>query len=160
MTAPTARDADPVRPRERALAYGLSLLVLGAMLSPLLRHPDDDSFPLSTYPMFSHARPRELTMVHALGIDAAGERAPLPPMISAGNREVLQSMATLQQAVRAGRAAAQCDEIAARVLADGSLAHVVSVEIATDTFDAVAYFEEGRTAPIARSAHARCEVPR
>ena len=94
--------------RERAFVYAVSFVLLGATLSPLARHPDDDSFPLSTYPMFSHERPRELVMVHALGLDAQGERMPLPPMISAGNREVLQSMATLQQAVSAGRARAQC----------------------------------------------------
>ncbi|UJR85668.1 hypothetical protein [Sandaracinus amylolyticus] len=147
-------------PRERAFVIVLSIVVLGATLSPLLRHPDEDSFPLSTYPMFSHARPRELVMVHALGLDDAGARTPLPPMISAANREVLQSMATLQHAVRGGRARAQCEEIAARVAADDGLDHVVGVEIATDTFDVVAYFEEDRTEPLARDVHVSCRVPR
>lgn len=146
--------------RERALVYAVSIALLGATLSPLARHPDEDSFPLSTYPMFSHERPRELTMVHALGLDAEGERTPLPPMISAGNREVLQSMATLQQAVGGGRARAQCEEIAERVRSDGSLDEVREVEISTDTFDTVAYFAEARTEPLARHVHVRCGVER
>ena len=144
--------------RERAFVYAVSLVLLGATLSPLARHPDDDSFPLSTYPMFSRERPREIVMVHAVGVDAAGERTPLRPMISAGNREVLQSMATLQQAVGGGRARQHCQQIAARVRADASLAGVREVEIATDTFDSVAYFAEGRTEPLARAVHARCAV--
>lgn len=61
-------------PKERALAYVVSLLALGLVLSPLLRHPDEDSFPLSTFPMFSHERPRRMTLTHAVGVDAQGER--------------------------------------------------------------------------------------
>lgn len=128
------------------------------MLSPLARHPDEDSFPLSTYPMFSRERPREMTMTHAVGLDAEGRAEPLPPRLSSGNREVLQSMVVLQQAVQSGRAGAQCEEIAARVTA--ARPEVTHVVIETISFDAVAYFEEDRREPEARDVHARCEVRR
>ncbi|MBX3248406.1 MAG: hypothetical protein KF901_14600 [Myxococcales bacterium] len=143
---------------QRAFVYAFSLLVLGAMLSPLARHPDEDSFPLSTYPMFSRERPREMTMTHAVGVDAEGRTEPLSPRLSSGNREVLQSMVVLQQAVHGGRAQAQCEAIAARVAE--ARPHLAQVVIETITFDAVAYFEEDRREPDVRDVHARCEVPR
>ena len=144
---------------ERAFAYGFSLLAIATVLSPVLRHPDEDSFPLSTYPMFSHERPREMTMVHAVGLDAEGTREPLPPRVSADTREVLQSMRTIEMAVHGGRAIELCREIGERVKAREELDHVREVVIETITFDAVAYFAE-RPPELERFVHARCEVLR
>ena len=67
-----------------------------------LAHADEDSFPLSTFPMFSHERPRRMTVMHAVGVDAAGERTPLSPRVSAATSEPLQSLRTLELAVQAG----------------------------------------------------------
>ena len=147
-------------PKERALAYVVSLLALGLVLSPLLRHPDEDSFPLSTFPMFSHERPRRMTLTHAVGVDAQGERTPLPPRVSADTSEPLQSMRTIEPAVQAGRARALCTEIAARVAARADLAQQQDVEVETIAFDAVAYFDEAPPDPYIRRVHARCPVPR
>lgn len=146
-------------PRERAFAYLFSALALATMLSPLLRHPDDDSFPLSTYPMFSHERPREMTMVHAVGLDLEGAREPLPPRVSADTREVLQSMRSIEMAVQRGRAADLCREIGERVKSRAELSHVREIVVETIRFDAVAYFDDHAPEP-ERFVHARCEVLR
>lgn len=136
-----------------------ALLLLGTVLSPVAGHPDEDSFPLSHYPMFSHHRPRDMTIAQALGVDGAGETRPLPPMISAGNREVLQSMMTLEFAIQRGDAAGQCRAIVERVRADEDFADLVEVRVARSTFDVVSYFE-GETEPLGRDVLARCGVRR
>ncbi len=146
---------------ERAYAAAVSLALLAAMVSPALRDPPVDSFPLSDYPMFSLGRPSPLLDVtHALGVDAGGARRPLPPLISAGNREVLQSMMTLRRAVQGTPGAApHCAEVAGRVAADPALADVVAVELATSRFATVRYLAHDETAPVGRRLHHRCAVP-
>ena len=139
-------------------AYGFSLALLLAVGSPALRDPPEDSFPFSDYPMFSHGRPHPmLTITQALGVRRE-TRTPLEPMVSAGNREVLQSMMTIQIAVSAD-AVGYCREVAARVAADDDLVDVEAVEIATSTWDTVAYFETGPE-PISRHVLVRCPVQR
>lgn len=153
--------ASELRERTFAVAIGASFLV--AVASPAFRDPPRDSFPLSDYPMFSRGRPdTELVLVQALGVDADGERAPLPPRISADTYEVLQSMVVLERAVRGGpaSAAAHCGVVAERVRgAAGELGEVLGVELVTSRFDVIRYYE-GEPAPLAREVHARCEVPR
>jgi hypothetical protein len=94
-----------------------------------------------------------------LGVPASGERVPLPPLISSGNEEVLQSMLIIHQGLRGGDPAGFCREIASRVAEDSSLLGIDAVEIVTSTFDCVGYFE-GDTSPRARRVHQRCEVAR
>jgi hypothetical protein len=146
---------------ERAFALVVGLALLSAVLSPALAEPGHDSFPLSSYPMFSRGRPDTgLVLVQALGVHEGGRRVPLPPRVSADTYEVLQSMAVLERAVREGpaRTDALCRAIAERARAAG-LEGVSAVELATSRFDVVDYFERER-APLAREVHARCEVPR
>lgn len=145
---------------ERAQALVVSLLALGLMLSPLLRHPDEDSFPLSTFPMFSRERPRTMTLTHAVGVDAEGKHRPIPPRVSADTGEVLQSMRTIELSVSAGRAMALCSEIAARAAAHEELGAIERVVIETITFDAVAYFDDDPPDVEARMLHAVCRVLR
>ena len=95
----------------------LSIVLIGATLSPVLRKPWDDGFPLSTYRCSRSARPTMLTMDYALGVTAAGERRYLTPRL-VGSGEVLQALEVI--AAGAGRApscAALCATIAARVAA-------------------------------------------
>ncbi|MAC29202.1 MAG: hypothetical protein CMH59_22415 [Myxococcales bacterium] len=150
--------AAPLSPAYRAFVYAFSALVLALLFSPVLGHPDVDSFPLSHYPMFSHERPRDFTLTQALGVHADGRRRALPPMVSAGNREVLQSMMTIHHGVHGGNATAYCHEVAARVAASADHADVEAVELATSTWDVVAYFETGPE-PLERHVHVRCGVP-
>lgn len=145
---------------KRAKAYVVSGVLIALVISPALRDPPVDSFPLSDYPMFSHGRPSpEMTLTHAHGVSEDGERQPLSPIVSSGNREVLQSMMTISNEVHGGRAGPFCLEIAERVAASSDLEHVVSVELITSTFDAVKYFEEGPE-PLHRELHHRCRVSR
>lgn len=143
----------------RAYAYGVTAALLLLMLAPLLRRPPVDSFPLSTYPMFSWGRHDARTAVErAVGVDSRGGRRPIPPRL-VGSEEVLQAKATLAQSIRQGARAARalCRGIASRVAAQDGYADVVAVEIRTDTFDAVAFFE-GQEAPIDSKLHATCKV--
>lgn len=121
----------------------VSLALVGATLSPVVRDPIDDGFPLSTYPMFAFARPTQQTMVYALGETAGGERRAIaPPLV--GSEEVLQARAVIERAVAAGPAAlrALCADILAR--AGGELA---AVRIVRGTHDAVDYLVRGHRGP-------------
>ncbi|WP_437280905.1 hypothetical protein WME90_10205 [Sorangium sp. So ce375] len=143
----------------RAYAYGVTAVFLLLMLAPLFRRPPVDSFPLSTYPMFSWGRHDAQTAVErAVGVDSRGGRRPIPPHL-VGSEEVLQAKATLAQSIRQGARAvrALCRGIATRVAAQDGHADIVAVEIRTDTFDAVAFFE-GQEAPIDSKLHATCKV--
>ena len=144
----------------RAFVLVFGGLLLAAATAPLFRPLGEDSFPFSTYPMFSAELPRIVSVTHAVGVDAEGRRTPLDPLVASGNREVLQTQAILERAVGSGRALAQCEEIGRRVLGDPDLAFVRAVEIATDAYDVVAYFDSDSRAPIDRRVHMRCEVPR
>jgi hypothetical protein len=163
VSAPPAGTDEALAGRgaERGRAYGLSAVLLVLMLSPLFRRPPVDSFPLSTYPMFSFGRRDATTVVErALGVDVKGVRRPIPPRL-VGSEEVLQAKATLAQSIRQGQKAtrALCRDIAARVAQESAFADIVSVEIRTDTFDAVAFFE-GQKDPKDSKVHATCKAVR
>ena len=130
-------------------AFGVLLLALTAY--PALRSPADDSFPLSTYPMFSTARPAETSVSSAVGFDSTDQRITLSPRIVGGTLEVIQAAGTIAQAIRSGSTANLCDEVLAK-----APAAVVAVEIVTETYDVVGYFD-GADDPSQRTVHARCE---
>lgn len=116
----------------------VSLALLIATLSPVLRKPADDGFPLSTYPMFAWKRATTMRMTYALGVTAAGERRYLSPAI-AGSGEVLQALAIFNAAVSRGGAAVRtlCEKIAARVAVDPARADLVAIRIVDGTQDAI-----------------------
>jgi len=148
----------------RLWAYGVSLAMLALVTYPAFEGPEYDSFPLSSYPMFSEGRPSpEMTLTHALGVRRDGTLVPLSPLVASNNREVLQSMVTIHHGVFSGpeRARTFCAEVAGRVAgsSDAELGNVTAVELATSRFDAVAYFED-EPVPIDRRVHVRCEVAR
>ena len=146
---------------DRLYAYALTIVVLGAVLEPILHAAPKDGFPLSTYPMFSARRGVETTLSYAAAQTKGKPQRSLPPRFT-GSDEVLQARATIQQAVDRGPRGAKdlCGAIAARVATDDeAFADVEMVEIRTDTYNAVAYFE-GQTAPLASKLQARCRVAR
>ncbi len=143
---------------ERVWSYGLGAALIIAVLLPLAGDPRDDSFPFSTYPMFAGRQSSEATIAHAVVINAAGERSPLPP-VAVANDEVIQAFETLRQAVRQGPdATARLCARAADWYA-GRDEGPARVEIVSDTYNAVAYFE-GDKQPISTQVHATCEVAR
>lgn len=123
----------------------LRWLFLVAVALPLLRDPHEDSFPLSTYPMFGEPRATTLTMDYALGVTATGERRTLSPRL-AGTGEVLQAYALFERAVHGPRVELQrlCTELAARVAGDPDYRDVVAIRIVTGTHDAVDYLVRHR----------------
>jgi hypothetical protein len=135
-----------------------SVVVIAATLSPVLRRPTQDSFPLSTYPMFAGVRKTAWLDV-IVGFDAAGNEQKIPPRLVA-NAEVMQASETIYLAVRRRRAPQLCHEVAARVASDPAFAHVVRLEVQRRKFDPLTYF----TSPpderlLGLRRRARCEVP-
>jgi hypothetical protein len=148
----------------RGLAAIASIGLCGAALAPLVRAPDDDGFPLSTYPMFAAPRPAELTMAWARGVAAGGGRRSLSPE-HVGTGEVMQAFATIQRAAGGGPddRAALCRAIAARVAGDPALGDAAEVELVLGTYDAVRWIAggagTGREEVLARCAVVRSAAP-
>jgi hypothetical protein len=146
--------------RPRLRAYVVSALVLGSMALPVLRQPDDDGFPLSTYPMFSHRRGRVNSVTSALAVSADAHETRVPPRYVA-NAESMQAFYTLARAAAAGadEAKALCEAIAQRLPSadDRALAQAVRVELVTERVDAIDYLA-GRVKPSGRLVHASCPV--
>jgi hypothetical protein len=139
---------------ERARAYLISFVFAAAVALPALGSPRDDSFPLSTYPMFSGRQSAEADIPHAVAIAESGERRILPPSAIL-NDEVIQAFETLRQAIAQGPESTRtmCERIAERASRPGDLA----IEIVTDRYDAIRYFE-GHKEPLRSTVHASCEV--
>lgn len=130
----------------------LTLGLVAALVSPAIRN--QDSLPLSTYPMYSSSRTNESSYVTASGIDARDQTTTLSAMTIAGTPGRLIAQSFLNDAVRRGDAKQICAEIAQR--ADSDLA---SVEIATERHDTIARLK-GEPSLLEREVHASCEVAR
>jgi hypothetical protein len=141
----------------RLWAYSFSIAVVIAVLSPVLGDPRADSFPLSTYPMFSGRQSRIVDITHVVGFTPSGERAILAPE-ALGTDEVVQAFETSRQAAAAGQHESQalCEEAA-----DWGAKHrseAISYALVTDRFDALAYFE-GNETPASTTIHSQCGRP-
>src|SRR5262249_39630282 len=140
----------------RGVAAAASIALVVAVVSPVVRDPDDDGFPLSTYPMFARDRAGQ-ALAYPIGRTAGGARRVLEPRF-AGTTEVLQALMVVDRAVAGGEADALCEHIARGVAGDADYRDVATIEIVVATHDAVDYLEHDRIAP--EPAHARCRVPR
>ena len=137
----------------------VSLAFVAAALWPALRDPPRDSFPLSTYPMFSTHR--KTSWIHVIvGFDEAGGQRRIPPTLVA-NLEVMQAAETIRQAIRRRRADDLCREVAVRVAEDPDFSELTRLEVQSRRFDPLTYFasEAGRI-PQAIKLRAGCAVPR
>jgi hypothetical protein len=142
---------------KRLAAAVVSGALVAATLSPVLRAPWQDGFPLSTYPMFAFARPTQLTMEYALGVTEAGEPRSLKPHLL-GTGEVLQAYTVIATAKANHQLPTLCRQIAARVAEDEEFDGVAFVRIVSGTHDAVEYLvrhHQGRETELTR-----CPVPR
>lgn len=138
----------------RLVPYAVSIAFIAAVAAPMFGPTRSDSFPLSTYPMFSGRQSPEANIPHAIAVSHDGERSVLPPS-AIFNDEVIQAIQTLRQAIAAGTEATLdlCEQIAARAGPDAA-----RVEIVTDRYNAIDYFRGDKT-PLASTLHAECEVP-
>jgi hypothetical protein len=145
----------------RIYAYALSAAVIAATAYPALLDPSEDSFPLSTYPMFSRPKPRTTSVTAAVAVGSGGFERPIPPGYVA-NSEAMQALQTIRKSVRAGRESARelCRAIAGRIVAagDDDFRPAAEVVLVTTRVDSIKYLGGDRT-PIGRRVHARCELP-
>lgn len=144
----------------RLLAYGLGFGLVALSAAPAFRDPEDDSYPLSTYPMF--ARPRgkpRLSIVE--GLNTSGAPVRLSPELVVVHDEVMQAAATVRRAVAEGPHALErlCSEVASRTASDADYQNVQTVRVVTARYDPVLYFSKGPE-PEERVEHFRCAVPR
>ena len=129
----------PVAP-SRVPAYVVGLGVVLAAASPAFRPAQEDSFPLSTYPMFARTLDKpQVSFVERLD----GKRRPhrLSPD-ELGSDEVMQAYRTIKRAVRKGTKATEalCRTLAKRVATREENRREVRLRIVRARFDPVAYF--------------------
>jgi hypothetical protein len=135
-----------------------SVVSLAAILVVLLpAWVERDSYPLSTYPMFSYRRDQVEVVDTAVGYDTAGRRVRLTPTLIAGGSEVIHAAVTVSTAIAHGDTEALCNEIAARATARRPA--LERIEVVSETHDVITYFASD-PAPIAVVVHASCAVGR
>lgn len=141
--------------RRKAVAALVAVVVLLGVVPLAL---DRDSFPLSTYPMFSSPRSSAESVDTAVAVAADGSATRLSPTVIAGTDEVIIATVTVSNAIRARTTDQLCTEIAQRVAGLPAGRAAVAVEVVTERFDAVRWYEGDRT-PLERRVHARCALP-
>lgn len=135
----------------------MTALVVVAIVGPVLRSPPKDSFPLSTFPMFSTLIDPLVDVDYVVGVDAAGNDVTLDPETIAGTDEVIIAGSVVTQAVRAGDGAVATLCLAAAERLAGRDGAVVALEVRTDRVDAIAWFD-GNPTPLLTRVHGRCDV--
>ena len=139
----------------RAWAYVVSVAALALVFSPVLRPSQRDSYPLSTYPMFSYNRGRESALPTAVGVTLGGQIRRLSPELISGGYEPVRAFATVEASIENGDTAELCEEIAERTVK--SRDDLVAIEVVTEVHDVVAWFD-GHKEPSQRIVHARCPL--
>ncbi|MEL7207059.1 MAG: hypothetical protein AAGK32_02310 [Actinomycetota bacterium] len=129
-------------------------VVVGAVVAPMFRSPAPDGFPLSTYPMFARDRGDSAWVDTAIGRTDDGDAVRLTTELISGNDEPVLASATVTRAIRSGATADLCEEIAARVQADGGDG-IATVEVVGELHD-LDRFEPDE--PIERRVLAECGV--
>ena len=139
----------------RAWAYLVSVAALALVFSPVLRPSQRDSYPLSTYPMFSYDRGRESALPTAVGVTLEGQLRRLSPELISGGYEPVRAFATVEASIDNGDTAELCREIAERTVR--SREDLVAIEVVTEVHDVVGWFD-GDKEPSQRIVHARCPL--
>ena len=134
-----------------ATLFSAGLLLL--VLAPATAHVGadiEDSFPLSTYPMFSHARGDYYRVTYFVGDDAERLNYRL-----AGTGGFNQVRRQIRRAAKEGRGPDLCAAVANRLA--GQPDAPAEVAVVTGRFLLDGYFD-GATAPVETEVHARCPV--
>lgn len=134
----------------------MGVVVSAAMVWPMTLDPWDDSFPLSTFPMF--ASKRDEVWVHiAVGIDEDGELHRIPPSM-VGTDEVMQAAQTIRKAIKGGKKRRKelCREIAAAAVSDPRA--LERIELRSIKYKAVDYFGANPPEPLKLRVRAKCSV--
>jgi len=140
------------------IRWAVTAAVIAALFVPVVR--DQDSFPLSTQPMYATARDRIEELPSARGVDGGtGEQIRLSMALVADTDDPLIAQSTLRGAIRSGTAERLCTEIADRLATRSDLIRIDLVEIITERLDLVDFVTDGADA-LGSEVHARCEVTR
>lgn len=132
--------------RTPRLAGALAAGLVGAVLAPLAQHrrtAPADSFPFSSYPMFTAVRTGHKREHYLVGVDAQGGRR-LLHYGCAGTGGHNQVRRQVDRLVREGRADELCRQVAGRVARRSGYDEVVTVEVVTGTYDLAEYFSGDR----------------
>ncbi|MFP4513869.1 MAG: hypothetical protein ACLFRV_13055 [Acidimicrobiales bacterium] len=136
-------------------------VIVAAMVAPAVLDPPRDGFPLSTYPMFAFDRGSVTSVTTAVGVTDADERVRLSPYLLAGADEAILAVRTARIAVAEENPDRWCEEVASRVAAlPGAVVsseRVVTIEVVTETHDAVATLA-GTAEPLRVVPHVTCPV--
>lgn len=145
-----------IRSAVRLAVYAFSAFMVAAVAAPGVIPGMQDSFPFSTYPMFSRRRPDVAWMATAKAVRADGSRAPIAARDIASS-EPMQTLSTLKRALNGGPEAARalCEAIAGRLDPEG----VVGVELRWERHRVIGYFK-GQTEPEATRRVFQCSVSR
>ena len=147
--------ADPSRAVRLWAGVVMSLVVMGCVV-PIGWPRGRDSFPLSSYPMFSERRDgRSVRLVVAVVSDRGAIE--VLPTEATGHRQLTQAVRALRNAVEAGgdRPGRLCDEVAEWVR--GSRPDATGrVGIVTVSYDAVGYLIHDQREPNIVAVHAWC----
>ena len=145
---------------ERWRALALSVALVAIVIWPVVRRPPRDSFPHSTYPMFSENRAPVADIEVVVGRTLDGRDITLSPELIAGTEEVIVAGSLVRTSVRRGPDAASdlCHDVAQRIAGQGP-PDVDEVVVRTDRHDAIAWFQ-GDRAPLERTIHSSCQVVR
>jgi hypothetical protein len=137
----------------------VTVVMLVAVAYPLRRDPVyEDSFPLSTYPMFAFKRPgARVAMDYVIATGPNGARRHVPPELVA-NHEVMQSLMTIRRAVSSGRAAILCAEVAERAARDRRFDAMDTIAVVFGDHKGVDYLVKHVHGP--EKPHATCPIPR
>lgn len=127
--------------------------MLVALVAPVVF--DHDSYPLSTYPMYSSVRSAETSIPTALGIDGDGDEHRLSLQLIGASDDPLIVVSGLRAAIAGDRAEPTCRDIAARASGRG----YVAIEVVTERHDVVDRVT-GDPSLTDREVHSRCEVDR
>lgn len=147
----------------KGLAGGLSLLMIGAVLRPVVenwRKEPKDSFPLSYYPMFTAKRATRARVTYLVGFDARRRRYRIP-YTYAGAGGLNQVRRQITRIVRRGKAEELCRLVASTIAQEsgGPLADVVTVQVVTGEYQLADYFG-GKKTPVSESVRASWSIGR
>ena len=132
------------------------MFVVGALFLPIVRN--QDSFPLSTHPMYATARDRDETLVSAVGLTDSGDVIRLSLSLVASTDDPLVAESFIERALRDGHVEQTCRDIAVRVADATEHATAVDVALVSERVDLVDFVEFGTV--LDRTIHLACPVPR
>lgn len=141
----------------RPVAYVVGMGLAALVAAPAFGNPPRDSFPLSTYPMFSSRRAMPV-LEQVVAVERNGATRPVPPQLIV-NDEVMQAAVTVRQAVHRGPAAVAtlCRHIATQMGNAPRYEDVVLIEIVSARYDPILYFTEAPE-PVERVRRHACPV--